>query len=177
MRMFRVGVYIGVLTSLLACEDSARTLAERPLYDGPVMELENVETLYSDSARLQLRLTAPLQQEFESGDREFPKGVDVAFYDEQQVLESTLRADWGHLDASEQVYTGRGNVVVHNVQKGETLKTEELFWSQREGTIYTDKFVRIETATEIITGEGLTAEQDFSSYKILKPRGTFPVQP
>jgi len=42
----------------------------------------------------------------------------------------------------------------------------------KEQKIYTDKFVRITTATEILTGEGMEANQDFSSWVILKPRGT-----
>ncbi|MGB3616478.1 MAG: LPS export ABC transporter periplasmic protein LptC [Catalinimonas sp.] len=166
------------LLLLTACdgEDSRQVLAERQLYEGPTAEIEDVETLYSDSARLELRLTAPLQQEFNNGDRLFPDGVYVEFYNEAEVLESTLRADWGRLESSTSLYTGRGDVVVHNLLKEETLKTEELFWDQKEARIYTEKFVRIETPTEVLTGNGLTAAQDFSSYKILNPKGTFPIQ-
>ena len=65
-------------------------------------------------------------------------------------------------------------MVVDNTIKHEKLKSEELKWSRFEKRVYTNKFVRIETPQEILLGEGLTASQDFSTYKILKPRGTLP---
>src|SRR5690606_41136095 len=68
------------------------------------------------------------------------------------------------------IYKATGDVEVNSYEKDQKLNTEELFWRRDKGEIYTDKFVRIETAEEILLGEGLTATQDFSSYKILKPR-------
>jgi hypothetical protein len=46
------------------------------------------------------------------------------------------------------------------------LNTEELFWEPKKEIIYTDKFVRIETDGEIITGEGMEAPQDFSTWRL-----------
>ena len=68
-------------------------------------------------------------------------------------------------------------MVVKNLQKKETLNTEELHWDRTKQEVFTDKFVRIETPTEILTGQGLRANQDFSRYRILKPTGIFTVKP
>ena len=51
------------------------------VYTGPLMETTNVRTLFSDSARLKLILTAPLEQNFENGDAVYPKGMTVTFFE------------------------------------------------------------------------------------------------
>ena len=58
-----------------------------------------------------------------------------------------------------------------NIKNNERLNTEELFWNPTDEEIYTEKFVRIETEDQILLGQGLTADQDFSTYKIEKLTG------
>ncbi|MGI8599360.1 MAG: LPS export ABC transporter periplasmic protein LptC [Chitinophagaceae bacterium] len=79
----------------------------------------------------------------------------------------------GVYDKENDLYAGKGDVVLKSFEKEQQLNTEELYWKQSEQNVFTDKFVRIESEGEILTGEGLTAKQDFSSYRILKPTGTF----
>jgi hypothetical protein len=55
------------------------------------------------------------------------------------------------------------------------LSTEELNWDPQKQIVFTDKFVVIETPTEILKGEGLEANQNFTKYKILKPTGVFSI--
>ncbi|HRG51298.1 MAG TPA: LPS export ABC transporter periplasmic protein LptC, partial [Bacteroidia bacterium] len=66
------------------------------------------------------------------------------------------------------------NVVVINV-KGEKLNTEHLIWDAVTKKIYTKEFVKITTKDEVLLGEGLTADQDFSKYTILHPTGTIAI--
>lgn len=142
-------------------------------YTGPLIENHDVVTLFSDSARLQVKLMAPVQQEFENGDGVFPKGLYVKFYGDPGQITSTLKANYGKQDRRKNLYIAQGNVIVENLQKKEKLETEELYWDKNKGKIYTDKFVRITTAEEILTGEGLRANQDFTNWRILKPTGSF----
>jgi len=46
-----------------------------------------------------------------------------------------------------------------------------LIWLQDSSKIYTDEFVKITTADEIIMGEGMEANQDFTKWKIHKIKG------
>ncbi len=71
--------------------------------------------------------------------------------------------------------TARNNVVVVNI-KGDTLSTEELIWSQNEKKIYSNSFVKIRTAKEIILGDTLVADEKFTNYTIKKVRGTVQVK-
>lgn len=144
-------------------------------YEGPFVELENVETFYTDSAVLRMMLKAPTQLELQNGNREFPKGLYIEFYDENGKKSSTLTSNSGTYKKEENIYVVRGNVIIQNLEEKKRLNTEELFWNPATKKVNTDKFIRIEGPEEILTGTGLDATQDFSSYTIHKPEGIFPV--
>ncbi|GAA4502360.1 hypothetical protein GCM10023172_25640 [Hymenobacter ginsengisoli] len=165
-----------LLTGLaVACQTKEKE-APRVIYNGPLMETTNVVTLLSDSARLKVRLTAPVEQVFENSDRLYPKSATVTFYDKPgKLVINTLFAKWVKYDNAKQLYIMRGAVKVTNVPEQQTLDTEELFYNSSQRKIYTDSamFVRVQTPTEVLTGYGLTANQDFSRYGILQPKGVF----
>ncbi|MFN3403871.1 MAG: LPS export ABC transporter periplasmic protein LptC [Cytophagaceae bacterium] len=160
---------------LLGCRQP-NSYEEMKPYDGPLIEVDDIVTIYSDSSIMRLKLKAKKQLEMQNGDREFPKGVYVEFYDEKGIMSSTLTGNKGKFNKEKNLYTVTGNVVVKNVGENKKLNTEELFWEPDKQKVYTDKFVRIETPDEILTGNGLTAKQDFSSYKIKDPIGEFRVK-
>lgn len=168
---------VGALLAGLAtaCQTKEKE-APRVIYTGPLFETENVVTLLSDSARLHARLTAPLEQIFENSDKLYPKSATVTFYDKPgKLVINTIFAKSVKFDNARQLYILRGAVKVANVPQQQTLTTEELFYNSNQHKIYTDSamFVRVQTPTEVLTGYGLTANQDFSRYGILRPTGTF----
>lgn len=157
-----------------ACSHSE--LKEPVLYTGPDREVEDIEMYYSENARVKVKMVAELVYEFQSGDREFPKGVYIEFYNAFGRLESTLRANHAYYFKSEHQWRGRGKVEVKNIEKNEQLNTEELFWKPAEEKIFTDKFVTIRQQGDVIYGQGLEARQDMSEYTIKKPEGEFAVE-
>lgn len=168
----RIWGLLWVVGLLVACSQEKTQIPKD--YNGPLMSATDIHTIFTDSAQPKIDMTAPMQNEYANGNRVFPKGITIWFYNEQGQLESKLTANHGYYDKATEIYTGKGNVVVENIIKHEKLNSEELKWSRFEKRVYTDKFVRIETPQEILLGEGLTAAQDFSTYRILKPRGTLP---
>ena len=156
---------------LLQCKtkDEIVSLEE---YNGPVVEARDVLTYYSDSAVVKLKLEADKQLEFDNGDREFPEGLYLEFYERDGSTSSTMRCDYCYYTKKENLYKATGNVIIKGIKNDEQLNTEELFWNQKKETIFTDKFVRIEKDGEIHMGDGLEAKQDFSEYSILKSRGS-----
>ncbi|GHA64304.1 LPS export ABC transporter periplasmic protein LptC [Pontibacter akesuensis] len=155
------------------CERDLKDPDKEVKYTGPTMENHDVTTLYSDSAKLITKIKAPVQQEFETGDRVFPKGFYVEFYDAQGKLESTMRGNYGKQQPGKNLYFASGNVVVNNLKKQEKLETEELYWNRNKAKVYTDKFVIFTTAEQRLTGTGFTANQDLSRYTISKVTGVF----
>jgi LPS export ABC transporter protein LptC len=136
----------------------------------PMAVQKNINYQYSDSAYKRLEIRAPEVQDFshaESPYMEFPAGIDVVFFDKFGHQESKLRANYARRLIAEQQWIARGKVEVMN-SKGEQLTTEHLIWDIKTETIRSDVFVRIISGDEVIMGEGFEADQNFTSYKLLK---------
>ncbi len=103
---------------------------------------------------------------------EFPRTLQVDFFDTSGKVESRLNAMYGkYFETRSKVYL-RDSVVVFNV-KGDTLKTSELWWDQNTRKFYTDKFVRLKSNDKTISAsKGLEASQDLSRYVFFNPTGT-----
>ncbi len=145
-------------------------------YTGPITEFQNIETFYTEKGVIKMKLKAKVVHEFLNGDREFPEGLYVEFFDEKGVLESTLEANHAFYFKEEDQWRGRGKVQVKNLVKHEQLNTEELFWKPSQQKIFTDKFVTIRQESDVIYGEGLEAKQDMSDYTINDVKGEFEVK-
>ena len=136
-------------------------------------EANNVEMLYAEDHLVKLKMLANEVLEFQNGDREFPEGIYMEFFDELGQLSSILKANNAYFSKEENLWRGWGNVEVQNIANNEQLNTEELFWKPTTKKIYTDKFVTIKLDKEVLYGKGLEADQDFSSYTIKEPQGEF----
>lgn len=145
-------------------------------YEGPLQEAADVELFYTENQAIKVKMQTPLLYEFKSGDREFPKGIHLEFYNEAGVLSSTLRADHAYYFKTEDKWRARGKVEVVNKEKNEQLNTEELFWFPAKEEILTEKFVTIRQQQTILYGEGLKAKQDMSSYTITNPQGEIEIE-
>jgi LPS export ABC transporter protein LptC len=161
---------LGILFYIISC-DTRKELLTEEVYEGPVTDMDSIFTMMSDSGKLVLTLKAPKQLDYENGDREWPNGLYIEYYT-GEVPSSTFRSNYAIKKAESNLYKGEGNVIVRNLENGDELNTEELFWDPQKELFYTDKFVTIQSEGEIHTGEGLRANQDFTSYKILKPSGS-----
>lgn len=139
---------------------------------------EEVTILYSDNGNMKMRLFA---KEFVKNDLAKPpytdmrKGLRVEFYDDSARVESTLTARYARYYEQQGNILIRDSIVVVN-KKGEQLNTEELVWNQSAKKLYTEKFVKIITATQVMYGDGLEANEDFTWYKILNPKGIVAVK-
>ncbi len=140
-------------------------------YKGPLSEIEDVELYYSEGERVQVKMKAPLLYEFQNGDREFPNGIFIEFFNEAGTVTNTLTANEAYFFKSEEHWRGRGNVELKNLVKEEQLNTEELFWKPKTKKIFTEKFVTIRAGGDVLYGEGLTANEDLTEYVITKPTG------
>ncbi len=170
-------------TSLISCENnidvvnSISTAIEKQL---PDQSNKNAEILYSDSAIVRAKLIAAKINHYVGKKPyfELPKGMNVVFYSVSKKVETTLTADYGigydNGNGMEKM-EAKGNVVVIN-EKGEKLNTEHLTWNALAKKIYTNDFVKITTKDQVIWGDGMEADQDFSNYKIKNVKGEIDIQ-
>lgn len=163
-----------VLALMFACK--AKENPKPEIYEGPLREAEQVILHHTEKDQLKVMLKAKKVFDFANGDKEFPEGIYIEFYDEQGQMTSTLRANHAYYFKSELKWRGRGNVEVKNILKKEQLNTEELFWMPETKKIFSEKFVTIRLDDEVLYGTGLDATQDLSYYKITNPEGEFEVE-
>ena len=161
---------------LFSCERDVSNLEEIEAYEGPWLTSHNITTRYSDSAIVRVIVQAKTQFQFENGDAEYPEGLFMTFYDKEGGKTNTLTSGRGFFTKAENLYKAQDDVVINSLEKKQILSTEVLFWLPNEKRIFTDEFVTIETEDEILRGHGLEAPEDFSTYRILRPTGTFNVK-
>lgn len=166
---------LGFWLLMLAC-NQRKDLIDQPLYEGPLSSMDSAVTQMSDSGVVVMRLETATQNNFENGDREWPKGFHIKWFNNRGQLTSYFSADYVYFTKAQNLYRAEGNVIVKSIAKKDELNTEELFWNQSEESFYTDKFVTINSGDEVHTGEGMESNQDFTEYRILKPSGTFTLE-
>jgi LPS export ABC transporter protein LptC len=138
---------------------------------------KEVEINYSDKGIIRIRAIAPSATRFnkEKPYLEFSDGIKILFFNEQHHIESTVTAKYATAYENSHSMTTRDSVVVIN-DKGERLNTDELIWDEDKKIIYSNSFVKITTADEIIYGNGLTANQNFTDYVIKHITGKIKVK-
>ena len=178
-RSIAAWVYLGrflIIYILVFSCNPRKDLVDLPLYEGPMSALDSAYTLVSDSGLVKMNLRSPRQNNFESGDQEWPQGMYVEWYNKRGEVTSFFSANYVYYTKADDIYHAKGNVIVKSNTNDDELNTEELFWDQSEEKFYTEKFVTIKSDGEVHTGEGLQSNQDFTEYRILKPSGTFTLE-
>lgn len=142
----------------------------------PVETIKDCEIIYSDSSKVRVLLNAAVMNRYndEKNYLELKDGLRVQFFDEKGKKESELLSDYAIIDEENDIMQAEKNVVVRNVN-GDVLETETLNWSQKKQEIFTDDFIKITTQNEVIFGQGLVSNQNFTKYTINKIKGTISI--
>lgn len=134
----------------------------------PVETTIGVDVIYSDSAKVKARMTAPLMLNYTETKKvkpyyEMPKGVKIDFYDSKQKLISTVTAEYAITKNLNKIIELHRNVVVVN-DKGDTFKSEELIWDQTGKRFYSNQFSTLtRTDGNTISGSTFRCNEDLSS--------------
>ncbi len=131
---------------------------------------KNVYITYSDSANIKVIIEGPTIEKYNSVNDPkeiFPEGVKVTFLNDQHKPGSWLTAESAIRDPKEKKVFVRGNVNFYNIDN-DKLQSHELIWDEKDGRIYTDKFVKITRPTvgDTLYGIGFETDQDFKKVTI-----------
>ena len=151
---------------LLACKNDIKEVkawAERE--KRPDMTGENLELVYSDSARIKYRVLAPeyikVNREKEKYE-EFPKGIHVLSYDPAGKMIGSIKAKYAKKLEDEMLWEARNEVVIINAE-GKKLETELLYWDMKKELIYSDRYVKLSADGQIIEGNnGFHSDQNLN---------------
>jgi LPS export ABC transporter protein LptC len=175
LHFFIIAAFItGAAFILPGCENNLEQIkAFAAPEELPVVEAYNFETMYTDSGEVRFFIKAPKLLQFETDGKpyvEFPEGIELIKYDENQNVISSITADYAKNFEKEEKWEAKNNVIATNAQ-GDTLKTEHLIWEEKAEIIYTEEFVRIIRSDQIITGIGFHSDQSMQNWRIKNPKG------
>lgn len=131
---------------------------------------KDVSISYSDSARVKVIIEGPTLLKHNAVNNpieEFPDGVTVSFLNSNGKPGSWLTAETAIRDPKKKKVFARGNVNFYN-DKNDKLQSHELIWDEKDGRIYTDKFVKITRPMQgdTLYGIGFETDQDFKKITI-----------
>lgn len=180
--MMRKSIFFLLLTAALsACSTKMESLnnfnVDETFAD---LSITNLNTKYYSVHRLQTTITAPIADNYETVDQpymEFPKGVDVIFYDEHLKEQSRMTADYAVYYSKKKLWEARKNVVIKN-EMGTSLRTEQLFGDEVRKKIFSVKKSTVvdPDGTLIVGKQGFESDMSFRNYKFLDVNGVVNMQ-
>lgn len=165
------------LLLLASCEndiEKINAITREPDY--PIQTAFDARFIFTDSTKLETIVEAPEVNRFTFTDQpyyEFPKGFEIFLYDENENQQYQIKANYGKALIDEELWEARNDVVVLNLQTGEKLNTEQLFWDQQNNRIYSEKFTKITNEDGVFYGEqGFESNEAMTSWKLIGTTGT-----
>jgi LPS export ABC transporter protein LptC len=168
LKIFYIAVLLIGAAIFFSCREKIEIISSSISNSEPTLIVKNFVTTYSDSANLQLRISAPLMKSYGKVDdpySDFDEGLKVDFFEGGTEPTGQITSKFARYLQNEKLWEVRDSVVAIN-SKGEVLETELLYWDEEKDLIYTDKFVRITQDDQIITGRGLESDPRFSEWII-----------
>ena len=173
-----------LLVSMLlvsACENDINEIKELSAQESekPEQVTKGVDVIYSDSAKVKMRLQAPVLKEYNDTAKNSkpynvtPKGVKITFYNPDKTQAGVMVADSAIQYPTTKTTKFYKNVVC-TFSTGETLKTEELIWDQNKKIIYSNKYVIINAPDgSIMDGVNFVSDEKLTNPKFSQSTGTF----
>lgn len=143
----------------------------------PSVRTTNAIIHISDSGFMRFRANAPEWLIYSSKDNpywHFPQGFKFIKVDTLENVEATILADSAYYYEKPEIWKLMGNVDITN-EAGDNFKTQLLFWDAQKNQMYSDSFIHIKRADQIMEGYGFISNSKMTSYTIRKPSGIFPV--
>ena len=163
-----------------ACSGKEKKLAEAISENDtlPSMKSLGVTTLISDSGITRYKIVT---EEWLIHDKKnppywaFEKGVYLEKFDTLFHIDASIKADTAYYHEKKKLWELKGHVQILS-QRGDKFQTDLLFWDEKKGKVYSDKFIQIEQEDKVIKGYGFESNQDLTEYEIKNTTGIFTVE-
>lgn len=163
-----------VFAMLFSCESNFRDVQRiNSVAFSPSGEADNVNLKYTDSGKIKAILVSPKMLDYSNAKypfTEFPKGVHVTLYDNQQKT-SFVDSDYAITYAKTDIIDLQGNVKITS-SDGKVLQTEQLYYDQKNEWFFTEKFFKYtDEAGGYLEGPGVDFSKDFKVFNMQHSRG------
>lgn len=162
--VFRFGFFLFLIGGILvSCEtdlaevDRIASIQE----EEPVDISINVTIIYSDSAKVKAKITAPEMRRYHLDNSyiEFQKGIEIIFFDEIGEETQRIRSDYAIQREIEEITEFRGNVKITR-SDGLYITTEELIRDEKQNKFYNHVPLTIHSSNGMDTFHGMSFESD-----------------
>jgi LPS export ABC transporter protein LptC len=174
---YRCKIFIPAILGLLlliSCEKKVDTIKKADILTLPSVTGKNIGTIFTDSGKVQLVLSAPLIETYSNTDEpysEFRFGLNITFYEGHKEPVASATAKYARYTEKKKLWELKDSVVVVN-EANEKLETEQLFWDEDKDLIFTDRFVKITREEQTIVGTGFESDSRLLSPEIKKVTAT-----
>ncbi len=140
----------------------------------PDESAENMRLVMSNNGQLTFIVEAPLLNRYYGSEESYadcPEGIKILSYNENGEKQALLTAKYAK-EEKNKIYKASQDVIIIDLIKGDTLRTEEIVWNQTDHTVISNTLVKQSKADGSINyGDGFTADERFTQYTIIRPRG------
>ena len=105
----------------------------------------------------------------------FEKGVYLEKFDTLLHIDASIKADTAYYYDRNKLWELKGNVQIRS-QRGDKFETSQMFWDEKNKTVYSDKYIKIEQEDKTLTGYGFESNQELTEYVIKNTTGIFIIE-
>ncbi|GAB6012612.1 LPS export ABC transporter periplasmic protein LptC [Viscerimonas tarda] len=174
--IYIVACFIGML--FVCCGGEKKEYVDIPLDNEktPTMSVDSVTELISDSGIIRYKLITRKWLFFDKAKDPhwfFPEGLYVEQFDTAHQVQVTLRSDTAWNYKQRKLWKLKGNVFFRN-SLNETFESQELYWDERRGKVYSDMYIEINRPDKLmLKGFGFVSNQQMTEYQILRPHDSY----
>src|SRR6187431_782754 len=152
-----------IVGALFGCESNFKEVQKNDFSEFvPSGDADKVNLKYTDSGKIKSILVSPKMLDYANAEfvfTEFPKGVDVAIYDEKGKR-TFIRSNYAVSYKETSIIDLQGKVKITS-EGGQILETEQLYFDQKNEWFYTEKKYKLTDARNGSTGQGIDFSKDF----------------
>ncbi|HAV55753.1 MAG TPA: LPS export ABC transporter periplasmic protein LptC [Aequorivita sp.] len=175
INMLKSVMVLVLAITLFACESNYQNVKKLSLSDGaPIAEGKDINFKYTDSGKLVTNLLAEKLLDYSNLEfpyKEFPKGIEVRFWDEDGK-KNTVTADYAIQFDETGLVDLRDNVVVITADSV-VLKANQLYWDQKNKWVFTDQpyQIKFKDGSYNDGAVGFDSSEDFTTFLSRKNQG------
>ena len=162
----------------LSCNNDFVEIKEiNNINDLPVGIAENINLVYTDSARVKAILKSPLNKDFTNLKfpySEFPNGIKITFFDANKN-ETFVTSNYAVTYNKTNIVDLVGNVLIE-LSDGSVLKTSQLFWDPEQEWLFTEQNFTFKNDDYDIKANRLDANRQFTIFNTGKLDGNLTVE-
>lgn len=142
------------------------------------MVTHDVTTFISEAGITRYKLDADVWMVYDRAKEPywyFPDGIHVEIFTPDFDTEATIVADTAWRYTEQGLWKLKKNVHIEN-KVGEQFDSDELYWDEKNGKVYSDAYIEIQRQDSQLKGYGFESNQEMTDYRIFRPRDArFPI--